>query len=34
MPDNRGTNSIPNSSKFDPITLEILWVFKSSARRP
>ena len=25
MPDNRGTNSIPNSSKFDPITLEILW---------
>jgi N-methylhydantoinase B len=25
MPDNRGKNSIPNPSKFDPITLEILW---------
>jgi N-methylhydantoinase B len=25
MPDNEGTNTIPNSKKFDPITLEILW---------
>ncbi len=25
MPDNHGTNNIPNSKKFDPITLEILW---------
>ena len=25
MSDNRGTNSNPNSGKFDPITLEILW---------
>ncbi len=25
MPDDSGTNNIPNSSKFDPITLEILW---------
>jgi N-methylhydantoinase B len=25
MPDNGGTNNIPNSKKFDAITLEILW---------
>jgi len=25
MPQNRGTDNIPNSKKFDPITLEILW---------
>ncbi len=25
MPDNCGTNNTPNSRKFDPITLEILW---------